>query len=488
MPGHRWLLTVLAIAWVGPAAPPVIQNVSVPEAEKKTDYFASPDGKGAACSKELPCSLGVALSGSRSPVHPGDTLWLRGGIYRGAFKSSLRGFVNSPVIVRQMPGERAVLDGGDSKGSAILTIAGGYTWYWDFEIMSSDPTRVSSQVSSWPTDIPRGEGVAFQQVGGAGVGTKLINLVIHDTRQGVSFWKQAQDAEIYGCIIFNNGWDGPANDRGHGHGIYVQNRYRVKRISNNIIFHQFSHGIHAYGSESAPLDNISVEENILFDNGVPSAFGLERNVLIGGAAVAHNIVFLGNYAYGGKTKFGYSAPVNGLTMKKNYLPTTLEMNAIEARIEENTLLAGALDGFKPAEYPQNTYLTAEPTGLRVFLQPNTYELGRANLVVYNWDRKRSIPVDLSPLLRIGDPFEIWDAQDFLGSPIATGIYKGNPIAIDLASAFEVTQPIGSTRKVPHTDMNFAAFVIMSGPNRRVLSSAGSSQSVRPAATSPAPFE
>ena len=52
-------------------------------------------------------------------------------------------------------------------------------------------------------------------------GTKLINLVIHDTRQGIGIWQEALDSEAYGNLIYYNGFQ--ASDRGHGHGIYVQN-------------------------------------------------------------------------------------------------------------------------------------------------------------------------------------------------------------------------------------------------------------------------
>src|SRR5205823_7921407 len=152
-------------------------------------YYAAPAGSsGGDGSISNPWDLGSALSRT-GVIQAGDTLWLRGGTYHGTFTSHFHGTPSSPVIVRQMPGERAIIDGGNSQGKAIFTVSGNYTWFWGFEVMSSDPKRVSASDSSQPPDISRGEGVLFDQTAGHGVGTKLTNLVIHDTRQGVSFWK-----------------------------------------------------------------------------------------------------------------------------------------------------------------------------------------------------------------------------------------------------------------------------------------------------------
>ena len=113
---------------------------------------------------------------------------------------------------------------------------------------------------------------------------KLVNLVVHDlVGQGIGAWSENTDAEIYGCLIYNNGMSD------HDHGIYVQNRVGRKRIADNIIFNQASHGIHGYGSSDAYLDNITIEGNTVFESGAllnQSA----RNILLGGGRVAQNPV------------------------------------------------------------------------------------------------------------------------------------------------------------------------------------------------------
>ena len=75
---------------------------------------------------------------------------------------------------------------------------------------------------SHPADFTRPWGGLNVQ---GGRNCKYIHLVIHDCRQGVSFWSGDQGGELYGCVIYDNGW--PATDRGHGHAVYTQNREGV---------------------------------------------------------------------------------------------------------------------------------------------------------------------------------------------------------------------------------------------------------------------
>src|SRR5262245_28456071 len=113
----------------------VILVICVAEAGAKEFFVspnASPEGTG---KKKNPWSLQIAFSQPKK-VKPGDTIWLRGGTYRGSFVSTLRGTAELPIRVRQFSGERATID-GDGTTSDILTIQGSYTYYQDFEVMNS---------------------------------------------------------------------------------------------------------------------------------------------------------------------------------------------------------------------------------------------------------------------------------------------------------------------------------------------------------------
>ncbi len=119
------------------------------------------------------------------------------------------------------------------------------------------------------------------------MGVKLINLIVHDTALGYGWWKERINSEIYGNIIYNNGWD--MDDRGHGHAIYAQNASPTMRISENILANQFGEGITLYGSAAAPLNNFHVEGNVSFNNGAVSRHGYSRNLLLG-EAPSHRII------------------------------------------------------------------------------------------------------------------------------------------------------------------------------------------------------
>jgi phosphodiesterase/alkaline phosphatase D-like protein len=149
--------------------------------------------------------------------------------------------------------------------SNVLTINGGYTYFRDFEVFSSNPTRAFN--FSWGGLAPqvRGQGITVNP----STGIKLINLVIHDNREGIFAGEGAIDTEVYGCIIFNNGfvdWQ-----RGHGLGIYMLNQTGQKKIRNVISFNGFVDGMKAY-SESQHAQNFLFEHVISFNNGVLESY------------------------------------------------------------------------------------------------------------------------------------------------------------------------------------------------------------------------
>ena len=121
-----------------------------------TNFYVAPDGVPSGNgSREKPWDLATALA-QPSAVKPGDTIWLRGGTYRGHFTSTLKGGANKPVIVRQYGSERATLDGNDGTNSVTLLVKGSDTWFWGFEITNSNTTRTLAAVrmSSGTTTAP----------------------------------------------------------------------------------------------------------------------------------------------------------------------------------------------------------------------------------------------------------------------------------------------------------------------------------------------
>jgi hypothetical protein len=426
------------------------------------EFFVSPTGTDRGNgSRKAPWSLVKALSQSRA-VQPGDTIWLRGGTYLGIFTSSLTGTAASPIRVRQYPGERATLDGGTtppSYGAAVLTINGAYTWYMGFEVTDSDASRTNPNTGSNP---PNERAVGLNVYA---PGTRLIDMVIHDTGQGVGLWSSATDSEVTGCLIYYNGWDAP--DRGHGHGIYTQNQApSVHRLTDNILFDGFALGVQAY-TEGGHIDNIALTGNTAFGNGVLSRVsGDTYNLLIGGLQVAASPSMVSNYTYtppstSGKNGLGYSAGCTNGTVTGNYLdgnPVLDLVNCSSGLTMTGNTFYGTLSGFTQGQYPGNTYYSSRPTGTQVFIRPSQYEAGRANITVYDWSLSASVSVDLSSVLTIGSQYEIRNAQNFYGPPVVSGTYAGGSVALPQTGLAPAT-PVGWTAPAA-TGPEFNAFVVL----------------------------
>ncbi len=416
-----------------------------------------PDGDG---SKERPWDLATALA-HPAAVKPGDTIWVRGGVYRGvtapgiSFKSTLTGTAAAPITVRAYAGERAVLDGVNGR-TIVLWVTGQYTRYWGLEFTDSHPDRFA--------DRPNAVHVRGSQ-------NRFINTIIHDTGQG---FEDTDDSivgnEFYGNLIYFVGEQG--STRGHGHGVYTHNAPGAPRklIKDNILFQGFSHGIHAYTSSVGSLDNLQVEGNIVFNNGELAAEGFARNILVGGSGgvVAQNPVLLRNYLYfppadgGGENNLGYTSGCRDAVVRDNQFigggALTLN-NCMNVVLTGNTFY-GRLTGFTPAAFPENTYHAGRPTGVRVFVRPNQYESGRAHIAVYNWDLGDFVDVDVSSVLTSGARYEVRHAQDYFGPPVLTGTYTGLPLRLPMRG-LRVAAPIGNVPYRPNaTGPQFAAFVLI----------------------------
>jgi len=438
----------------------------------------SPDNPG---TEAQPWTLSHALSAARA----GDLVLVRGGDYKGTFwcRASASGTAERPIIIRAFPGERAHLD-AESSQRPVLTVQCANTWFWGLEISYSDTKRISAQEGSAPNDINRFTGVMIDQSAPDTSNVRFINMIVHDTRDGFGLWKEARNSEIYGSIVFYAGWDGP--DRGHGHGIYSQNETGEKRIQENGLFSNFGYGLHVFSSQDL-LQNYYVEGNIAFDNGrLSKTSGFSSNFLVGaGGDIPKKLTFRNNYGYfssdqeGGSSQVGSTAGCEQIRLSGNYLAaprgTALTKPTLCRDIQiDSTVFVGRLQGFSASDFSGNTYYSQRPSGTRVFVRPNKYEPGRAHIVVYNWDGKASVPVDVSAVLRKGDKWELRDVQNIFAAPLRSGVYDGNPIEVPTALT-AVTSTAGSTPAPPvHTTSEFNVFLLTSPERSQIFSEAAHS--------------
>jgi hypothetical protein len=111
----------------------------------------------------------------------------------------------------------------------------------------------------------------------------------------------------------------------------------------------------------------------------------------------------------------------------------------------------------------SSFSPGAPTGVWATVRPNTYEPGRANIVIFNWDNRSSVSVDLSGSgIKPGDQYQIRDAQNWYNGAVASGTYSGSPVTIPM-SGLSLALPVGSVPFTPsHTGPQFGTFVLLSG--------------------------
>ena len=480
----------LAAAPSNPTPPPT----TPPPPTSGTPHYVSPSGSPSGDgSISSPWDLQTALN-QPSAVHPGDTIWLRNGTYGNGttqFTSALTGTDSLPIIVRQYPGERATIAGQ-------LTVNGSAAWYWGFEVANfTAPSRSSGTSGSFSGPSTYTFGIVI-----FGSNTKFINLVVHDTQEGFSAWTPSQNSEIYGSLSYNNGWQG--TDRGHGHAIYTQNQNGIKNISDNILFQGFGEGIQAYGSDSAFVQNFIFDGNTIFNSGSLSSGNNDENIIIqGGSGGPQNIAVTNNYTYHTLNAGMGASYLSGtnLTVTGNYWVggnTTLYTSGWSGgTFSNNTVYSQTgygliADSLAPSTWDNNHYYNGAslfgelnsqtisftswqattgldknstyggpPHGAAVFVRPNKYEAGRANITIYNWDSSNTVSVDASNVLTVGSHFELRNAQDFFGTPVLSGTYAGGSLSVPM-TGLSVAPPTGTVPRAPTpTGPFFGAFVLLS---------------------------
>jgi hypothetical protein len=476
--------------------------VGGPPPPPRSGWHVSPSGTaGGSGSIGSPWNLGYALSGASGKIQPGDTVWLHGGTYRGAFVATVAGAPGLPVVIREYPGERATIDvagstSSTSRGDAFV-VKGGWTVWWGFEMMSSDPNRSTNTRSNMMINNASN--------------TKYINLVIHDGGIGFYTWAQQTNVEVNGSIFYNNGWQGPV--QGGGHGMYLKSDAGPLTIKDNIMFNQFGYGVQVYSEPGdGGLVNITLDGNVSFNNSsISTQYNTSgnANILMGGVVPVQHGRVVNNMTYFspgyGVQNFvmGFSTYANAdATLQDNYAvggSYTLAVGRWSQLTSRNNQLFGtshvlqlkdtSLTGFTwqtnsyrrdpvaPAwqyngtDYPFATWTLKtglgltdvtqplNPTTPQVFVRPSAYEPGRATVVVYNWSRQSSVNVDLSGVLPSGASYEIHNVQDLFGAPVSSGTYTGGGVGVPMTGVAPPTPVGGAPHQPPRTGPDFDVFLV-----------------------------
>ena len=470
------------------------------------EFYASPSGTPSGDgSVTKPWDLQTALN-QPTPVTPGSTIWLRGGRYTGGsdragFRSNLTGTADAPIVVRQFPGERAIVTNS-------LDVRGSYAWFWGFEVTSARQAAT---------------GTDYEYLVGAHAGTanRLINLVIHDgPNTGVAsftpLYTSASQTTIYGCLIYNNGTHFNLD-----HGLYLQNDVATGTVTvtDNIVFNNEAFGLHIYSRPAeGRLNGFDIEGNVLFGNGsISTPVNRNNEILIGGTPAANDIVVRSNFTYreaaSGFSPYKVAAEIgyidgsnaNGdVVLENNYFIGGLYINRWSSGNVRGNLVydyagpmvltdssasgptwsdnrfygVSSLSSWQrapnsPADFATWQAQTGLPSPGRyagsglppnlVVVRPNQYEAGRANIVVYNWEQDATVSVDLSTVLKVGDRYVVRNVQDFDGTPVASGTYEGGSIQLPMAAVAPPAVIGRASTPPPVTGPPFNVFVVMKAP-------------------------
>lgn len=350
-----------------------------------TEFFAAPNGSPSGNGTiGSPWNLDLALgsydsSGSRvsSPasIHPGDTVWLRGGTYvpnsdNGFFAHITSSDPAKPVIVRNYNGERATIQCGTH--AFCLSAEAPNVWYWGIEICCFGAPRVTNEAGG---ANPLSYG--FRAMAS---GVKLINCVVHDTAQGLSGYNASPDSEFHGNLSYYNGWRG--SDRPHGHGVYMQNATGTKTIENNVVFDNSDEGLQIYGSGGAMITGLTIRRNSVANSGSTGGDGqFKYNFILGGGQlntlnnVEENDFFFSpdhvGDSGGGYLNFGQYTKSTNNKFKKN-------------NIVGGNICFACEGAYGPMEVTDNQIYTLASQTLLVALAQTAGD----NLSQFTWDRNK----------------------------------------------------------------------------------------------------
>jgi len=503
---RAWLLVLAGVAACEHG------NVVQPPPPRSVVHFVSPTGSAAGDgSSAHPWDLATALKGAAERVAPGDTIWLRGGTYMptAPLVSSVAGAPGAPIVLRRYQTERVVLDAeeftSDSVRRDFFIVRGDYTTVWGLEFTDSDPNRrTASRPNLLVNDASH---------------TRFVNLTVHDGGIGFFTYSNRADVEVSGCIVYNNGWS--VASVGNGHGLYVKSDAGPLVLRDNVLFDQFGFGIHAYtDATDGLLNNITVDGNTSFNNGLLAGSPSGANILVGGLAPADGIVVDSNMTFFSpgvafpNVWLGWSKSqvVNGsLQVRDNYVvggAAVFDVHAWQSvTASGNTLAPGGAGelvrlndssttdaaGYRwegnsyyrdPADtawsYHDTTYTFAAwraktglgvtdqamatgPAGPVVFVRPNAYEPGRATIVVYNWGRAPSVSASVAGALQPGEAYAVWSVQALFGPPLVTGVYAGGSIDLPMTPRSPPV-PVGmATSPAPTTLPDFDVFLVTRAP-------------------------
>lgn len=451
----------------------------------RNEFYVSPDGTGDGTSPETPMSVEEAIDSAE----PGNLYWLLQGTFRGEYTFSADGTANNPIVFRAFSGHRVRFIGS-------LRLHGDYTWIWGLDISDPEPAVMADAVEI------RAAGVrlinnhihhkrSYTGVGAwnTGPGQVIYGNVIHhngidylpDTPPPHNIYTQNNLEENgYKYFVHNIILQDPArcevgclNFNGYTEQGYISGFH----VEENI----FAGSRFLIGGFNVPADQNRVLHNVFYDMTVQFGYRRPTQVDFIGNQLIHATLATQWFWGAGETLYAQAAPnvytdnailASGIdlvrfrtsaytdnTERREGAPRIQSTDMFDYNIYAEAFRADFFAAGKQADdidfaqwqqetaaagnaFDQHSRLVPLPTEPQVFVFPNAYEPARAHIAVYNWSDENEVELDLSSVVRPGERYAIYRAEDLYGQPILR------------ADSLRVILPVNSGE--------FAALVVLKG--------------------------
>jgi hypothetical protein len=479
------------------AAPsPIVWHVStlpfigIPTTTK--NYYVAVNGSAANSGLDVdhPKSYRFVKDGCQNAC--GDTtIWMRGGNYDtvadGQLNLNLRGSgtAGSPLWIRPYQAapyqpEHVAIRVDAGKWYSGMSGAGKYVRYVGIEwtpVAGTNLDRITDSPGSTPGPDMSHYGGAFTMRQDLGLlpDVKLIAGIFHDNQSGPSSQTpNVVDFEISDSLIYYNGWLSTA-DRSHGHGIYPQSGCTGTighRYIDNIVQHNFSYGMHFYGSSAACNNDVTIDGLDGGPTGDMPGLNAGNSMLLGGANITKRFKVTSSLFFGAGARIGYSPwPTGAITdghVTGNVFAAELDLekvapNATGIDIRGNSFRDPACPpppelchrGYVQSDFPNNDWVTATGHG---FIRPSQYIQGLAHVSIWNKGGDPVVTVSFASTgVQVGAPYEIRYAGNYYG-PTIRGVYQGGDVDFPMTGWTEAL-PDGNISPPPSPLPYYAAFIV-----------------------------
>jgi hypothetical protein len=383
-----------------------------------------------------PLTLANALTLDR--IKPGHTVYLRGGVYnaQSSLTCTLQGTADAPITVRNYPGEVAQID-------AALVLSCPHTrWISDdygLEVIGTSENRYSDVDHTPP---PGGhQGITFSPTV---TGVELINVRIYDVNGQGIYWFGACAGLVYGCHIFNVGYEAP--DRAYDPGIYTHNDTGVlKRIENTFIANTlWRYALQIYSSSTNKVLNYQLKDVVIANSWV---------IVSGGSGSEYpaldNIVIERLYQTYVYPRLGFYQGARGGSLRMADCVVDATEAAFYARwidnlTIENCRFSSEAYTLDECETDLSTCRFGNLSGVDANLVPNIYAPRFATLTVFDWDRRGTVNIDVSAFAESGT-LRIHNAMlmrsEYRDVEVVAGV-----LALDM-TGWTTPKPLGFTDEV-----------------------------------------